>query len=106
MIRGTTPTHKFELPFKMNNIKAMQVIYAQADDNTKEYCKKIVKNTDDCKLEGNVISVNLTQEDTLSLRHGAIVNIQLRVLLNDGKCFVSNIIKDMVHPCLSDEVLV
>lgn len=105
-MRGTTPTHKFTLPFDVSTIKEVQVIYSQSDHYLDEKRTKLVKETKDCKLEGKTISVDLTQEDTLSFTHKLQVSIQLRVLLVNGKALVSKVIKRDVEACLNDEVLV
>ena len=80
---GTTPTHKFTLPIDTENVSLARVIYA-----SKSGSPLIVKDTDECKLEGNTISVRLTQEDTLALDNEKAVVVQLRVLLKDGTAFL------------------
>lgn len=99
MIRGTTPTHTFELPFDTSIIKEVKVIYAQ--DDKQIFCKR----TDDCKLEGNILSTKLTQEETFMLDCTKMVQIQIRVLDQAGEANNSDEINVVLHRCLDDEVL-
>ncbi len=100
MIRGTTPTHTFLLPFEASEIRTLHVCYAQRGavvlDKTKE----------DCTLEGNAVRVRLTQEDTLRFVAGDRVQIQLRVLTNEGDVFASRLLGAGVEDTLCEEVLV
>lgn len=99
MIRGTTPTHIFTLPFDVSLVKAVMVIYAQKDQEV------FTKGTNDCELEGNTISVRLTQEDTLKLKHKNNVQIQIKVLTEANDALVSDIVSVKCGQCLSDEVM-
>lgn len=100
MRKGTTPTHTFELPVAMvNAIKSVEVTYSQN--------KQIVlqKDTWDCIIDGNVVSVTLSQLDTFKFRDDVNVEIQVRVLDNAGNAFASSIMCVSCERCLSDEVL-
>lgn len=97
MIRGTTPTHTFTLPFGSDVIASLRIIYAQDGD------VKITRNT---VPEGNNATVVLTQEETLSLDCDKYVEIQIRVLTLGGEALSSDIIRVSVERCLEDEVLV
>lgn len=100
MIQGSTPTHYFELPFDVSNIKTVHINYAQD--------KQIIvtKTERDCMFGGNVLEVTLTQEDTLALDHSKPVEIQIRVITFDGASLVSVISKVGIAECLETEVLV
>lgn len=100
MIRGTTPTHIFRLPFSVLAIQDVRVIYAQRDEQI------LVKETADCTLEGNRISVTLTQEDTFKFDHSKCVQIQVRVSTAGGQALASQIKLIDVDKCLDDEVIV
>lgn len=100
MIRGTTPTHIFTVPFDTSIIKEVRVIYKQGNQ------KVLCKGNTDVEMDEQTISLKLTQEDTLKLKHGQNVKIQLRILTNDGEAMTSAIIVDSVQECLDDEVLV
>lgn len=99
IIRGTTPTHTFEIPFDTSLVKEAHVIYGQEG---KEIFRK---DAYDCQMEGNKISVTLEQEDTLLLDCRKNVQIQLRVLTTDGTALASTLIHQIVHKCLNDEVI-
>lgn len=78
IIRGTTPTHDFELPYPQDFVKDVRLTYGQ---NGKEIFSKVLK---DCSFENGVLSVKLTQEDTFSFLPKGNVFIEMRVLLSDG----------------------
>lgn len=99
MKRGTTPTHIFTLPFDARSASIVKIIYAQ---NSK---KVFIKTGDDIVLNGNTITTKLTQEDTFSLDCNMLVEIQVRVLLNDNTALASDIIRVTVEKCLENEVL-
>lgn len=99
MIRGTTPTHYFNLPFDTSNIDKVKVIYAQDD--------KIIltKETESCTCENNVIKVCLSQAETLMFDCKKAVQIQIRVLTNGGDALASTIKLVDVGKCLESEIL-
>lgn len=99
MTRGTTPTHIFSIPFDASEVKEAMIIYAQND------VEVFRKETDDCVLDGRDIKVTLTQEDTLLLSSKYNVQIQLRILTDDGKALASSVKIVGVDQCLNDEVL-
>ena len=99
MIRGTTPTHMFSIPFDVSDIDVLMIIYAQ---NNIEVFRK---NKEDCVLDKNTIKVTLTQEETLRLSHLRPVQIQVRILTMGGQAFASDVHVVSVQRCLNDEVL-
>ena len=99
MIRGTTPTHTFTLPFDSSLVEKAMVIYAQ---NNAEVFRK---NLEDCFLEGNQLRCTLKQEETLKLTDGVSVEIQLRVLTKDGNAMATYPKVLSVWKCLNNEVL-
>ena len=100
MIRGTTPTHTFNIPFDTSVIKEVRIIYAQDD------IELFTKSTEDCELKDTNIIVTLTQQDTFKFDHKKYVQIQIRILTIYGEVLSSVIDKIGVSQCLSDEVLV
>ena len=62
MIRGTTPTLEFTLPFDTSLIAEMYITLTQNGTTTLE------KTLSDCNCSGTSVSLTLTQEDTLGLR--------------------------------------
>lgn len=99
MIRGTTPTHTFQIPFNTNLLKEIRISYAQKDDVVVE------KSTEDCKLDGMNITVKLTQEETLRFSENVMAALQLRVLLNDGNVLATPVLRLDVGELLQDEVI-
>lgn len=99
MIRGTTPTHTFTLPFDVSEIKEIDVCYAQQGTIV------LQKTFADCDAEGNKITIVLSQEETLEFRDNAGVQIQLRVLTKNNKALASRITTKYVKDVLYDGVL-
>lgn len=99
MIRGTTPTHTFQIPFNTNLLKEIRISYAQRDAVVVE------KSTEDCKLDGMNITVKLTQEETLRFSENVVAALQLRVLLNDGNVLATPVLRLDVGELLQDEVI-
>ena len=100
MRKGTTPTHIFEIPAEMvGNVKSVEITYSQK--------RKIVlqKDTYDCTITGNTISVMLTQLDTFKFADDVNVEIQVRISDNGGNTLASDIKCVSCYRCLSDEVL-
>ena len=81
MIRGTTPTLQFNLPFEASIIKSAEITIKYVDDFKKVL---ITKNLEDCKLGDRYISTVLTQEETLQLPAPSTVLVQLRIMATDG----------------------
>lgn len=97
MMRGTTPKHTFNIPFDVSIIKELRVVYLQG-----KVC--VVKKNEDCILEGETITVNLSQQDTFKF-DSKPTEIQIRIKTNDGQVFGSSIKNIDVGRCLDDEVL-
>ena len=78
MIRGTTPTHRWKLPIAGEMLKEVSITYQQNDEI-------IVKKTEaDCEIGSDMVSVKLTQEDTLKLEAKVKTETQLKVLTTSG----------------------
>lgn len=99
MIRGTTPTHTFNLPFDVSAIAELRIIYAQAGET------KLVKKMADCTLVGNMIKVKLTQKETLMFDPSQLAEIQMRVLTAAGDALASAPKRVGVGRLLEDEVM-
>lgn len=105
MIRGTTPTHKFELPFEVSILKDLRISYMQNTYGQNDNRLLIDKKMTDCTLDGNTVLVKLTQEETLKLKHGMEVKIQIKVLTTEGDVLASTVYKKTVKEVLNEEVL-
>ena len=105
MIRGTTPTLEFRLPFLASLIKSAQILVSYVDD----YKEVVIeKKLDECVLEGTTISTELTQEETLAFPAPTTASVQLRVVVDqDGKdtTLATDIYKVKVKKLLKDGVL-
>lgn len=85
MIRGTTPTHVFGVPFRAAEIAALQVIYAQG-------AKAVLTRTKPtCTVTDGEISLTLTEQETMRFVSGAPVQLQLRVKTVTGEIFATRI---------------
>lgn len=96
---GTTPKHTFVLPFDESFISKVRVIYKQG--------MKVIlkKETEDCDIEGNRVTVKLSQQETFLFDEDELVKIQIRVLTSGNESLKSYTIKKAVTECLDDEVL-
>lgn len=101
MIRGTTPTHRFVLDsdVDMSTIADVRVSYGQHGQEI------FSKRLEDVTIDGHIISVTLTQEDTLSFNALYDVQIQLRLPLTNGTVRCTNTIIKSVLDTLNEEVL-
>ena len=89
MFRGTTPTLEFEIPFDTSLIDELFVTITQANVVTVE------KDRSQCELSGNVITVKLTQKDTLIFKNkyfGGAARLQVRIKMLNGEALASDII--------------
>ena len=87
MIRGTTPT--LTLTLTLSNEIDFETYFV----TFRQEGYTIVEKTEaDCAREGTVITVPLTQDDTLRFRSGAAVEIQVRGKAG-GKAFATSIKK-------------
>lgn len=101
MIRGTTPVLEFTLPFDTELLEEAYVTISQRG------AVVIEKSIDECTLKHTMLSVRLSQEETLELiaQRNLRVEIQLRVLTRDGEALASNIKTVDVGRILKDGVI-
>ena len=99
MIRGTTPTHIYNLPFDSSLIKELRIVYAQKNDEL------FTKTLPDCTASGSEIRCTLTQEETFLFDFNLLVQIQLRILTTGGDVVSTKIFTKSVDECLKEEVL-
>lgn len=59
---GTTPTYTFRLPFSADTCKKVKVTFRQSN-------KVVLEKSDECILEGDVIKVSLTQDETFKFTY-------------------------------------
>lgn len=101
MIRGTTPTLEFTLPFDTSLIAEMYVTIAQGEKTVLE------KTLSDCSCSGTSVSLTLTQEDTLKLQQQSRsqAEIQIRVRTTAGEALASDIMSVYVGRILKEGVI-
>ena len=102
MIRGTTPTLLFNLPFSTSIIKSAEIIIKYVDDFKKILIKKTLE---DCELGENSIGTRLTQEETLQFPAPAIILVQLRILTTEDISLATEPYNVSVKKLLTDEVI-
>ena len=98
MRQGTTPT--IQITINDIDLNEMQNIYVVFEQNG--YILK--KESSDLNIEGNVISVLLSQEETLNFKEGTC-NIQLRMITKGGVAIASPIKTTKVYRVLNKEVI-
>lgn len=98
MIRGTTPTLTFNLPFETSVVKSAYITI-----RSKEV--EVEKETKDCILNGTTITTKLTQEDTLKLPESKLAKVQLRILTNDGEALATSVYEIRVGELLKEGVI-
>ena len=99
MIRGTTPTHIFNLPIETRLISEIRVTYAQ-DDNI-----LLTKTKSQCEIQEKAVIIKLTQEETFKFNCKKPVQIEVRALLENGVALKSPIKLMDVGKCLDNEVM-
>ena len=102
MIKGTTPTLHYNLPFGTEVIKSLEIVIDYVDANNGF---QIVKTQDDCVIGDNCISTALTQQETLRLPAPSTVDIQLRILTVDEMVFATEVQKISVKRLLKEDVI-
>lgn len=98
MIRGTTPTFTFNLPFDVSNVKAAYI-------TIRSKRVEIEKGLEDCTLDGTTITTTLTQEESLMLPRSKQAQIQLRVLTQNGTALATSIFTVQVEDVLKEDVI-
>lgn len=99
MIRGTTPTVKFWLPCDVALLKNVFISFSQNKNVLINYTLK------DCSVEGNIVIVKMSQEETLRLRDRYPLEIQVRAITNADEAIASNIVTTSVDRILYDGVI-
>lgn len=98
MVRGTTPTLNFTLPFEVSTITVCSIAFAQ-DENV-----VLEKTLTDCQAYENVLSVELTEAETLLFDSQKVLEIQVRCACGAAK-MASQVIRVDVGRILKDGCL-
>ena len=96
---GTTPTYAWKIPFDVSMIDAARVTFKQGNKTVLE------KDTADLVLEGNKVSVTLTQEETFLFNMSGSIRVQLRTRTKAGQVLKTQVIALTPTECLDKEVL-
>lgn len=99
MIRGTTPTICFHLPFDLEEIEEMWLTIAQRGKDV------ITKEKADMEYDNGTFSVKLTQDETLRLDARQKTEVQLRVKFITGDAIASDAQPVNVDDILKDGVI-
>lgn len=99
MIRGTTPTFEFTLPFDCGLLYCAYITFSQGGTTQFE------KSLDDCDKDGRKIKVTLSQEDTLKLLDSQVTEIQIRAKTLASEVIASQIITVSTDRILKDGVI-
>lgn len=102
MIKGTTPTIQYNLPFESGLIKKAEIVVKYVDANKETL---IVKQLEDCVLGDKSISAKLTQEETILLPAPSFAEVQLRVVTTDGTILATEPEKVTVKRLLKEDVI-
>ena len=99
MIQGTTPTNRFNLPFDVSEVAALRIAYSQKG------AVIFTKTEADCTLEGNTVTLRLTQEETFKFEGEEVVQIRLRVKQKDGNVKASKPVVSKIEESDDKEVM-
>lgn len=96
MIRGTTPTLTFTLPFDVGILENVYITFKGYGNGGFE------KQLTDCIAQGNQLILKLSQTDTLQLAADQHVQIQIRAKTKNQEALASNIMTAAVSRILKD----
>lgn len=96
MIRGTTPTLQFTLPFDASTLSCLYVTIAQRGLVLAEKCLT------ECSCDGTIVTCKLTQKDTLPINPVYPVELQVRAKTAAGDALASQIISMPAGRILKD----
>lgn len=99
IIRGTTPTICFHLPFDLEEIEEMWLTLAQRGRDI------ITKEKEDMEYDNGTFSVTLSQDETLRLDARQKTEIQLRMKFVTGHAVASEEKPINVDDILKDGVI-
>ena len=97
--KGCTIKNTFSIPYAKEEVKAMFITYSQKGAVILE------KEVSQCEFGDGVVSVTLSQEDTLKFSDCTSVQIQIRARLENGIATKSNIIQTITDNVLKDGVI-
>lgn len=96
MIRGTTPTICFHLPFEYDSIEEMWLTIAQRGKDV------ITKTKEEMEYDNGTFCTKLSQAETLRLVSGQKTEMQVRVRFTSGDAIASTAERVDVDEILRD----
>ena len=100
MRRGTTPRYKIKLPFDIKTVVSdLRVTFEQ------ENVEVLTKKLEDCTVDRDILSVWLTQEETLSFNANILVKVQVKILEHDGNVVSHQPRLESCKEILNEEIL-
>lgn len=98
MYRGTTPTLVFTLPIEASSVTVLNIAIAQIGRVV------ISRSLDDVVIDGNDVKMTLTEEETLQLRAGFELSIQVRAGVGESR-MASQVFRVPVERILQEGML-
>ena len=96
MIRGTTPTISFNVPYPQNELASLYLTIKQGREVV------IEKTLDDVEISEGVATCKLSQAETLRLDADKAVDVQCRIKTITNEAIASNIVRDNAGRILKD----
>lgn len=97
--KGCTCKNSFPIPYEKEEIATLFITYQQDKETV------IEKSITDCTFEDGMVSVYLSQEETLSFEDDVIIKVQIRGRLNNGAATKSKIMETYTDYVLKKEVI-
>lgn len=98
MIQATTPTFVFTLPEGVDLSAAAHVYFTISQSG-------VIVTKDEMEISGNVVTVSLTQEDTVNFNFGIDAKVQLNWTYSDGSRMATKVQTVPVFENLHKDVL-
>lgn len=102
MVRGTTPTLVFNLPFNVSVLKTLYITFKYFKDGQS---KSLEKTLDDCQVSEKSIAVTFTQAETLDFPISGTMQIQLRAVTTNSTAIASKIYSVSVDRILKEGII-
>ena len=101
MIRGTTPTLCFKIPYTTEQIQLGYITFSRKG----KVFLDVPFSDERVLLEDGCVYLTFTQEDTLLFNSRTVYSVQLRILLQDNIAVASNILTIPVDSILKNGVI-
>lgn len=101
MIRGTTPTLRFKIPYTDEQIQLGYITFSRKG----EVFLDIPFTDSRVVIDDGYVYLTFTQEDTLRFNSRTVYAVQLRILLQENIAVASNIITIPIDSILKNGVI-